>query len=167
MLVKSQNSFALFDKEPSKKVESDEDYEKKNIQKKFTEKDLFMRWQLVSRWGKGCEISNILGVYFDRNNIYINNFSEICFLKFSRYGHVVGRNYRREKLGDIAFDNPEHLKIFEEDIVEKAKKLKPDQNLIKLLRKVNRVKPYEIIDLFGETIDINKMSEPRLWNDED
>ena len=161
------NLFAIFDEEPSKEAESDEDYANKNIQKKFTEKDLFMRWQLVSRWGKGCEISNILGVYFDRNNIYINNFSEICFLKFSRYGHVVGRNYRREKLGNVTFDNPEHLKIFEEDIVEKAKKLKPDQNLIKLLRKVNRVKPYEIIDLFGETIDINKMSEPRLWNDED
>ena len=125
-----------------------------------------MRWQLVSRWGKGCEISNILGVYFDRNNIYINNFSEICFLKFSRYGHVEGRDTKREKLGDIAFDNPEHLTIFK-DIVEKAKKLKPDQNLIKLLRKVNRVKPHEIIDLFGETIDINKIDEPRMYDDRD
>jgi hypothetical protein len=160
------NLFAIFDEEPSKEVESDEDYANKNIQKKFTEKDLFMRWQLVSRWNRGSEISNILGVYFDRNNIYINNFSEICFLKFSRYGHVEGRDTEREKLGDIAFDNPEHLTIFK-DIVEKAKKLKPDQNLIKLLRKVNRVKPYEIIDLFGETIDRNKVDEPRMYDDRD
>ena len=160
------NSFALFDNESSKKVKSDEDYEKKNIQKNFTEKDLFMRWQLVSRWTRGCEISNILGVYFDRNNIYINNFSDICFLKVSRYGHVVGRNYRREKLGDIAFDNPEHLKIFEEDIVEKAKKLKPNAKLIELLCKLNEVQYHEVIDSFNATRDRWKLCKQPRWYDD-
>ena len=125
-----------------------------------------MRWQLVSRWNRGSEISNILGVYFDRNNIYINNFSDICHRQFSRYGHTFGRDTEREELGNIAFDNPEHLTIFE-NIVARAKKLEPDAKLIELLCKVNKVKPHEIIDLFGETIDINKIDEPRMYDDRD
>ena len=163
------NLFAIFDNEPSKEVESDEDYENKNIQKDFTEKDLFMRWQLVSRWSRGSEISNILGVYFDQNNIYINNFSDICHERFSQYGHNFGRNYKRKKLGDIAFDNPEHSTIFE-NIVARAKELEPDTESIKLLCmlcKVNRVKYHGVIDTFDETIDRNKVEKPRWYDDID
>ena len=145
----------------------DEDYEKKNIQKDFTEKDLFMRWQLVSRWTRGCEISNILGVYFDRNNIYIDNFSDICHRKFSRYGHIFGRDTKRENLGELAFDNFEDSIIFE-NIVKKAKELKPDTESIKLLCKLNKVKHHEVMDSFNATRDRWKSyKQPRWWSDRD
>ena len=135
----------------------DGDCENKKIQKNFIEKDLFMRWQLVSRWSKGCEIPNILGVYFDRNNIYVNNFSEICYRKVMRYGHVIGRDLIWEKLGEVAFDDPEGSTIFE-NIVASSKAKKPDSRLIELLCKLNNVKFNKVINFFDE------MSYAERWS---
>ena len=93
----------------------------------FTENDLFMRWQLFSRWTTPDELSNILGLYFDRDGkVYVNMLSDADTLAFS-YGHA-GKNLhydRYKKKDENNFKNPEEQSVFEE-IVEKAAELKPD-----------------------------------------
>ena len=94
----------------------------------FTENDLFMRWQLFSRWERPNELSNILGLYFDRDGktVYVNMLSDADTVTFE-YGHTskdVEYNCYKEK-DENKFKNPEEQSVFER-IVEKAAGLKPD-----------------------------------------
>ena len=144
-------------------AEFDEDDANKNIQKKFTKKDLFMRWQLVSRWSRGCEISNILGVYFDQKNIYVNGLSQICHRRFLQYGHVIGCDFKQKKLGAIEFDDPKDKDVFE-SIVAEAKKRQPESDLLLLLCKLHDVKSDKFVNTFDEISADDEMDcdEPRF-----
>ena len=58
----------------------------------LSEKDLFVHWQLVSRWHDNHEISNMLGVYFDAaaSKIYIHALSDFREYKsVIFYGHEI------------------------------------------------------------------------------
>ncbi len=132
-----------------------------NDPKELTEKDLFMRWQLCSRWSNLDEISNILGVYFDHENIYVNAFSEISHRSFVRYGHVKGDNliYERYKSEDESkFEDPEGQNVFENIIVPQTKQRTPNTKLLELLCKLLRVKFNGCINLFDD------MTEEDEWN---
>ena len=58
-----------------------------------TAKKFFEYLQLVERWNSTIEISNILGVYFQGNTLYLNALSDIRELKRIRYTH----SYRPSK----------------------------------------------------------------------
>ena len=147
-----------------------EDVPGENIQNNFNERDLFIRWQLISRWTESAEISNILGVYFDQKNVYINEFSEISHRNFVRYGHAEYmdvaslRNFVRhenDEYMDVAyradesedqckFEDSEVQNIFDNIIVPKVKKRRPDPKLLELLCKLLRVKFNGCIDFFDD-----------------
>lgn len=59
----------------------------------MTAKKFFEYLQLVERWNSTMEISNILGVYFQGNTLYLNALSDIRELKRIRYTH----SYRQSK----------------------------------------------------------------------
>ena len=133
-----------------------EDVPDKNIQNNFNERDLFMRWQLISRWSQGFEISNILGVYFDQKDIYVNGLSQICHRKWTQYGHVYDCNLIREKLGAIEFDNSESKDVFE-NIIAKAKERRPEQYLLELLCKLHGLEFYKFVNTFDEIDSDDKL----------
>ena len=54
---------------------------------KLSEKAYFEYCQLILRWRSESEISNILGVYFKSDTLYINTLSDIRELQHIRYGH--------------------------------------------------------------------------------
>ena len=109
------------------------------VPKVFTEKDLFMRWQLFSRWERPSEISNILGLYFDQDGktVYVNMLSDADALTF-QYGHTSKDleydNYKKKDENE--FKNPEEQSVFEE-IVKKAAELKPDLTLWNIVNKLH------------------------------
>ena len=105
----------------------------------FTENDLFMRWQLFSRWERPNELSNILGLYFDRDGktVYVNMLSDADTVTFE-YGHTskdVEYNCYKEK-DENKFKNPEEQSVFEE-IVKEAAELKPDLTLWNIVIKLH------------------------------
>ena len=146
-----------------------EDVPGKNIQNNFNERDLFIRWQLVLRWTHNAEISNILGVYFDQKNVYINELSEISHRNFVRYGHgeYMDVAYKAKESEDqCKFEDSEAQNLFDNIIVPEVKKRRPDPKLLELLCKLLRVK-FELdkyIDLFDD-IPLDKLNvifTPRL-----
>ena len=156
-----------------------------NIQNNFNERDLFIRWQLISRWTESIEISNILGVYLDQKNVYINELSDISHRNFVRYGHaeyidvVPLRNfllYENDEYMDVAykadasedqckFEDSEVQNLFDNIIVPEVKKRRPDPKLLELLCKLLRVKFNGCIDFFDDMPQEDKsniMRVPRL-----
>lgn len=105
----------------------------------FTENDLFMRWQLFSRWTRPNEVSNRLGLYFDRDGktVYVNMLSDADTLTF-KYGHTSkGLEYDCYKEKDEnEFKNTEEQFVFEK-IVEKAAGAKPDLTLCNIVLKLH------------------------------
>ena len=109
------------------------------VPKVFTENDLFMRWQLFSRWTRPNEVSNILGLYFDPDGktVYVNMFSDANTVTFA-YGHT-SKDLEYDlykKKDENEFKNPEEQSVFEK-IVEKAAELKPDLKLWNLVIKLH------------------------------
>jgi hypothetical protein len=121
------------------------------VPEKLTEKELFSRWQLRSRWTSADEISNILGIYFarTRGKIYICALSDIREFKYIRYGHSVGDCcYNKYKKADESqFKCKEDQDVFE-NIVKKAASRKPDEETLKVLLKLHEQNPdtMEIVD---------------------
>lgn len=71
-------------------------YDHKNIEteteytpnlKQLSKKTCFEYFQLTARWRKSCEISNMLGVYFKGNTLYINALSDFHEYDVIFYGH--------------------------------------------------------------------------------
>ena len=58
-----------------------------SYQQTLSAKMCFEYCQLIARWESWHEISNILGVYFKSDTLYINTLSDIRELKRIRYGH--------------------------------------------------------------------------------
>jgi len=122
---------------------------------KFSRKDLFVHWQLVSRWSNRHEISNILGIYFgSAGTIYICALSDIRELKSVPYGH----DYRNTCYRYLKNPNGEYWQKFEtaeaqgvfENIVEEAAKQKPSVDVLKLLYQLHK-QPWDenkVVNLF-------------------
>ena len=119
-----------------------------DVPETLTRNDLFMRWQLASRWNESAEISNILGVYFNQNTIYVCALSDICEQKYVRYGHaycggVYSEYKEKQKEGYGSSDRNDFEKI-----IQKAAKSKPDAEVLKFLCKLHGVSFNGIVNLF-------------------
>lgn len=111
----------------------------------FSKSDLFMYWQLYARWGSKHEISNILGVYFEKDlqTIYINTLSDIQGLKRVRYGHTYGpAAYNKFCLNMMLNKKSDELKKFEEQgglsVIIDANWKKIDSKVLHLLCKLHK-----------------------------
>lgn len=112
--------------------------------RRFSEQDLFVHWQLVSRWDNIHEPSNILGVYFhhSQKTIYVCALSDIRELKSVRYGHDP-RNarlwYLKDPNGEYweKFETPEAQTAFENIVLEAADQ-KPSTDALKFLCKLHK-----------------------------
>ena len=139
------------------------------VPEKLTEKELFSRWQLRSRWTSADEISNILGIYFDRTRgkIYICALSDIREFKYIRYGHSVGDCcYNKYKKADESqFKCQEDQDVFE-NIVKKAASRKPDEETLKVLLKLHEQNPdtMEIVDYRNKSSEEVHMLESDYHN---
>lgn len=119
-----------------------------DVPETLTRNDLFMRWQLASRWNESAEISNILGVYFNQNTIYVCALSDICEQKCVRYGHaycggVYSEYKEKQKEGYGSSDRNDFEKI-----IQKAAESKPDAEVLKFLCKLHGVSFNGIVNLF-------------------
>lgn len=122
-----------------------------DVPETLTRNDLFMRWQLASRWNESAEISNILGVYFNQNTIYVCALSDICEQKCVRYGHaycggVYSEYKEKQKEGYGSSDRNDFEKI-----IQKAAESKPDAEVLKFLCKLHGVSFDGIVNLFDAT----------------
>ena len=136
-----------------------------DVSKNLNGNDLFMYWQLTSRWQRGHEIANILGVYFDQNRIYLDALSDIRAQKRIRYGHNLGL-YDVEKKAQ--FEDPEGQKMFE-SIVKKAAERQPDNAVLKLLCKLHEVTLSEVVNFYDPDVDDDKaddvMRNYKYWDE--
>ena len=136
-----------------------------DVSKNLNGNDLFMYWQLTSRWKNGGEIANILGVYFDQNRIYLDALSDIRAQKRIRYGHNLGL-YDVEKKAQ--FEDPEGQKMFE-SIVKKAAERQPDNAVLKLLCKLHEVTLSEVVNFYDPDVDDDKaddvMRNYKYWDE--
>jgi len=126
-----------------------------DVSKNLNGNDLFMYWQLTSRWQRGHEIANILGVYFDQNRIYLDALSDIRAQKSIRYGHIQGRYNVAEK---AQFEDPEGQKMFE-SIVKEAAERQPDSAVLKLLCKLHKVTLSEVVNLYDADLHDDKVDD--------
>ena len=126
-----------------------------DVSKNLNWNALFMYWQLTSRWQRGHEIANILGVYFDQNRIYLDALSDIRAQKRIRYGHNLGP-YDVEKKAQ--FEDPEGQKMFE-SIVKKAAERQPDNAVLKLLCKLHEVPLSEVVNFYDPDLDDKKADD--------
>ena len=111
----------------------------------FSESDLFMYWQLYARWQSKHEISNILGVYFEKDpqTIYINTLSDIQGLQRVRYGHAYGPTaYNRFCLNMILNKKSDELEKFKKQgglsVIIDADCKKIDPKVLHLLCKLHK-----------------------------
>ena len=115
-----------------------------------TESDLFMRWQMFSRWRHVDELQNMLGICFaqDGKTIYLNALSEVRALgKHIHYGHNAPKEHKTYK---DQFKTQDEQAIFEK-IVQEARNRKPDPKVLKLLCKLHKLAPeIEVLNLFDD-----------------
>jgi hypothetical protein len=111
----------------------------------FSENDLFMYWQLYSRWRSKREISNILGICFEKNSktIYINALSDIRGLRRVRYGHDYGLSAYNMFVFNMVFNKKsDELDRFKKegglDVIIKANFQRPDPEVLHLLCKLHK-----------------------------
>ena len=104
-----------------------------------------MYWQLYARWGSKHEISNILGVYFEKDpqTIYINTLSDIQGLQRVRYGHEYRPTaYNRFCLNMILNKKSDELKKFKEQgglsVIIDANRKKINPKVLHLLCKLHK-----------------------------
>ena len=96
---------------------------------KLPAKKFFEYFQLVKRWHSTMEVSNILGVYFKGNTLYINALSDIRELKRIRYTHNYRPDERYMKYDKDAFAEEKNKALFEKIIDEAYKYPVPTEML--------------------------------------
>ena len=117
----------------------------------LSEKDLFIHWQLISRWCCNDEISNMLGIYFNRaeNMIFLHALSDIRERTHLIYGHDI-RNNAYEYLMETDREKREFKTSAEQEkfknIVEEAASKEFPMDAIALLCKLQ-----------GRTFDKNEI----------
>ena len=82
-------------------------------------KKFFEYLQIALRWTSTPEISNILGIYFKGDMLYVCNLSDFCELKRIRYTHSIGmsKDYTADFLKD-SFKKAGEKMLFEKFITE-------------------------------------------------
>ena len=128
-------------------------YDHKNIEtgKEYTpnleqlsKKTCFEYFQLTARWRKSCEISNMLGVYFKGDTLYVNTLSDFHEYNVIFYGHEYRINDEsvkkiRSKLGD------EKTKKAFSDILQAGYKQSVPEDMLNLLGHLHKHEKYEKI----------------------
>ena len=128
-------------------------YDHKNIEtgKEYTpnleqlsKKTCFEYFQLTARWRKSCEISNMLGVYFKGDTLYVNTLSDFHEYNVIFYGHEYRINDEsvkkiRSKLGD------EKTKKAFSDILETTYEKSVPKDMLNLLGHLYKREKYEKI----------------------
>ena len=100
--------------------------------------EIFAYVQLLIRWQSTAEISNILGVYFNGNTLYLNTLSDICELKRIRYTHGTKAfgNQILEKLSTL----PKGMQTFLQGIFSKASQMPLPKDMLELLCRLHQRK---------------------------
>ena len=93
--------------------------------------EIFAYVQLLNRWQSTVEISNILGVYFNGNTLYLNALSDICELKRIRYTH--GPKSWGDKIFKDLSTLPEDIQEPLRDIFSKASQMSLPKDMLELL----------------------------------
>ena len=93
--------------------------------------EIFAYVQLLNRWQSTAEISNILGVYFNGNTLYLNTLSDICELKRIRYTH--GPKSWGDKIFKDLSTLPEDIQEPLRDIFSKASQMSLPKDMLELL----------------------------------
>ena len=107
--------------------------------------EIFAYVQLLIRWQSTAEISNILGVYFNGNTLYLNALSDIRELKRIRYTH------NTKSWGDKIFKYrgalPKETQTLLQDIFDNASRMSLPKDMLELLCRLHqRKKPGEDAD---------------------
>jgi len=125
-------------------------------------KKFFEYFQLMDRWHSLVEVSNILGIYFNGNTLYLNALSDIRELERIRYTH---NNRQSEK----SIENMKSTFKEEADkallgkIVEEAYRYSVPTKMLSLLCRLHqREKPDE--DAQNVTCDFNLASSEAEWD---
>ena len=93
--------------------------------------EIFAYVQLLNRWQSTAEISNILGVYFNGNTLYLNALSDIRELKRIRYTH--GPKSWGDKIFKDLSTLPEDIQEPLRDIFSKASRMPLPTEMLELL----------------------------------
>lgn len=131
--------------------------------KELPAKKFFEYWQLVKRWHSIMEVSNILGVYFKGNTLYINALSDIRELKRIRYTH--NRRLSKKEIG-YEKDNfkEEADKALFGKIIEEAYRYPVPTKMLSLLCRLHQCKnPNE--DAKNVVCDFDLCSSEKEWNE--
>ncbi len=126
-------------------------------------KKFFEYWQLVKRWHSIMEVSNILGVYFKGNTLYINALSDIRELKRIRYTH--NRRLSKKEIG-YEKDNfkEEADKALFGKIIEEAYRYPVPTKMLSLLCRLHQCKnPNE--DAKNVVCDFDLADGKEKWNE--
>lgn len=107
--------------------------------------EIFAYVQLKIRWQSTDEISNILGVYFNGNTLYLNALSDIRELKRIRYTHNP-KSWRDKILKDLG-TLPKGVRDLLQGIFSQASQASLPKDMLKLLCRLHqRKKPGEDVD---------------------
>lgn len=128
-------------------------YDHKNIEtetkytpnlKQLSKKTCFEYFQLTARWRKSCEISNILGVYFKGNTLYINTLSDFPEYNVIFYGHEYKINEESVKKIRSELEDEKTKKAFSDILGTTYKKSVP-KDMLNLLGHLHKHEKYEKI----------------------
>ncbi|MBR1843564.1 MAG: hypothetical protein IJ793_01675 [Opitutales bacterium] len=99
--------------------------------KQLSLNEIFAYVQLLIRWQSTAEISNILGVYFNGNTLYLNALSDIRELKHIRYTH--GPKSWGNKIFKDLSTLPKGIQNLLRDIFSKASQMSLPKDMLELL----------------------------------
>ena len=128
-------------------------YDHKNIEteteytpnlKQLSKKTCFEYFQLTARWRKSCEISNMLGVYFKGNTLYINTLSDFHEYDVIFYGHEYKINNESVKKIRSELEDEKTKKAFS-DILETTYEKSVPKDMLNLLGRLHKHEKYEKI----------------------
>ena len=128
-------------------------YDHKNIEtetkytpnlKQLSKKTCFEYFQLTARWRKSCEISNILGVYFKGNTLYINTLSDFPEYDVIFYGHEYKINDESVKKIRSKLEDERIGEAFS-DILQAGYKQSVPEDMLNLLGHLHKHEKYKKI----------------------
>jgi len=100
--------------------------------------EIFAYVQLLIRWQSTAEISNILGVYFNGNTLYLNALSDIRELKRIRYTH--GPKSWGDKIFEDLSTLPEGIQNLLRGIFSEASQMSLPKDMLELLCRLHQRK---------------------------
>lgn len=130
---------------------------------KLSTKKFFECFQLMDRWHSTLEVSNILGIYFKGNTLYLNALSDIRELKRIRYTHA--RRLSKKEIGyeKDNFKEAADKALFGKIIEEAYRYPVPTKMLGLLCRLHQRKNPDE--DVQNVVCDFDLADGKEKWNE--